>query len=372
MDDRNRRHTPGRREDRQQAPSAPTMREKDVRIETRSIQGDIVVGSQIKNYHEHHHDSGIRVVAPSTSPIETPEGWTAGADVTIGGHVYLLDGRFLAERFSATDAATHREALALRQHPPPRRKHAYAWLRQVMRRGDTPAASRALDALAKEHELLVKLAGGAAGLPRLPRLVRDSAGRTVTLAVAWPCDRSTGKPHECLSALLDPDSGFGPMHPPRMIALLRGLAGLCDILAKLHRSGVTHRCLTPDGIIMLARDRLAVRDLGLAARAPQINEGPALYRAPEQRAGHAATPPGPRTDAYQLAAFTYHLLTGTPPHPRAPLPIAGQVQMGGIELPSRMTGILDAALAPHPPDRPDIGSLAVALRGAHTNLLRKR
>jgi serine/threonine protein kinase len=130
----------------------------------------------------------------------------------------------------------------------------------------------------------------------------------------------------------------------------------------LHDHGVTHRYLTPGGIITLDDGRLVLRDLGLAARDHEPGEGPADYQAPEQRRGDRH--PGPQTDIYQLAAVAYHLVTGRPPNAGISLPVRAQAR----DVPERVRRALDAALALDPTERPDISSLGATLRAARDDL----
>ncbi|MGH3241034.1 MAG: protein kinase domain-containing protein, partial [Spirillospora sp.] len=238
----------------------------------------------------------------------------------------------------------------------------YVWLRQIGLREDTPEGEEALKALSAEHDLLAELGGCVPGLPR-PRQAPEvhPGGRTATLVVTWPSSRS-GTPCPALDTMIEP--GGGPMDPFRMFGLLGGLAEVCKTLTGLHGRGIAHRGLTPSGIILLDHGSLALRDLGLAARPCRANEGASDHQAPEQRQrqGRAI---GPHTDVYRLAALTYHVLTGGPPHSRAPLPVGGQVP----DLPEQLGRTLDTALAADPSERPDARSLEAAFKAARKALL---
>ena len=139
------------------------------------------------------------------------------------------------------------------------------------------------------------------------------------------------------------------------VSLLRaGIRGFLTTLERLHRAGASHRNLSPESISVSSNGRLALRDLGLAAVAFRPGEGPASYQAPEQTFGTRLPRPGPATDVYQLAAITYHLVTGRIPGRNAP-----PVRHAG--LPNAVTDIISAALATSPADRPETRDLRLAL-----------
>ncbi|GLZ11649.1 hypothetical protein Acsp04_18840 [Actinomadura sp. NBRC 104425] len=320
------------------------------------VNGTVVLGDQITH---HHDDAGVRPIVPVRTPEDEPRGWRGGADVTVGADIYLLDERHLAERHSPDHCVVLREARALRRRQP---RSQYVWLRQVEVREPTETARRALDALRRERELLDGL-GRVRGLPRVHDY--DGDGRIATLILAWPSSRA--EPGRTLDAAFDVD-GAADTAPPsayQMFLLFGGLADLCRTLAVLHDRGLSHRALSPAGVIRLDGNGMALRDLGLAARPPAPREGPVEYPAPEQRS-RLADSPGPHTDTYQLAALAHHLLTGRPPALRAPLPVGRQVP----GLPAPLARALDAALDDEPSARPDIRSLGAAFDNARDDLSR--
>lgn len=323
-----------------------------------NVQG-LVFGGE--NVNLNFGDQGALVPVPRSEAV--PDGWQGGTDVDIGDRTYLLHTPYLDERHSADQAVVYREARALRRGSERTgRMPEYVWLRQISMRADTPEAHGAVKALFDEHGLLTGL-DRTPGLPRpadKPRRAPD--GFTATLAVTWPSTSSDGTPCPGLDTMIDP--GGGPLDSFRVYDLLQGFAGLCDVLVRLHRLGVAHRELTPAGVLAVDRGRLHLRDLGLAARPFRNGEGGSDHQAPEQRTGAGRTA-GPHTDVYRLAAVAYHLMTGSPPDSRAPLPVAGQILP---DLPERFGRTLDAALAADPTERPGMAALRAAFQDARTSM----
>jgi hypothetical protein len=284
------------------------------------------------------------MVVPSVAyPGARESAWEGGAELVVGNNVYLLHDVLIDERTNH-DGTVSRQARALRTIPS-NRPDRFVWLRQVRARPDVVEARRALRALDRERKLLTRL-----GEPHLSQYVSD--GHVATIAVAWPVSRQHG-PAELLS----------PSDPPGLFSLFGGLAGLCDTLARLHGEGATHRLVRPDRIVVHDDGRMSFLDLGLAGHDPAPGEGPADYRAPEQRR-RGTVRPGPYTDVYQLAALAYHLVTGHPPHPRTPLPVGAQAP----GLPVIAGTAIDAALSADPGTRPATPSLGAALRAARDQL----
>jgi eukaryotic-like serine/threonine-protein kinase len=95
------------------------------------------------------------------------------------------------------------------------------------------------------------------------------------------------------------------------------LLQVLSALDNAHRSGIVHRDVKPENV-MLTRDGMAkVADFGLArayadARSTQTGTvtGTAQYLAPEQLVGE---PADPRTDLYSLGILAFELLTGRTP-----------------------------------------------------------
>jgi hypothetical protein len=191
-----------------------------------------------------------------------------------------------------------------------------------------------------------RLHGETYGLPRVILRV-DEAG---LFAFA------TGMPPG--SGLLDV-YGRPPYPGIALDAVLRGLPQVARTLNDLHSAGKAHRALRPE-VLIVSRDRMWLRDAGLAATSPVAGEGPAACRAPEQERP-ILTAPGPATDVYQMAAIVYHLATGEPPG-RDPLPpgLLRPALAGELEEP------ILAALSVDPRRRPSVQDLL----GAFDEILR--
>ena len=107
----------------------------------------------------------------------------------------------------------------------------------------------------------------------------------------------------------------GRLGPERTIALALDIV---DPLTAVHRTGVVHRDIKPDNI-MVHRDGTAqLIDFGLAARTTTGHTDAAVgtlaYCAPEQ-AGTLRRPVSRRSDLYSLGALLFECIAGRPPFP---------------------------------------------------------
>jgi hypothetical protein len=302
------------------------------------------------------HEPGDPVVV-SAVPAGEVGGWLAGAEVTVGDDTYLLTGASLAEEPAPDRSAVRRRARALPVARSGAEADGYVWLRQVSL---TPGPGRPLpaaaDALARERDLLAQLCA-VPGIPLTVDFALD--GPTTSLILDWPLSPVDRGPCESLDAWLGE-----PVTDPWVVSgLVAGFSHLVGSLERLHRLGASHRDLAPEAVLVLDGRRFGLRDLGLAGVDPRPGEGPAQHQAPEQRRrGRSA--PGPATDAYQVAALCHHLVTGHPPHPTSPLPLA----VAAPVLPAGLAGMLDACLVDQPEHRPDLVTLGAALRNAGRDL----
>src|SRR5829696_1456445 len=120
---------------------------------------------------------------------------------------------------------------------------------------------------------------------------------------------------ETLRARLQREQQLPVDETVRLVALM---AGALDFA---HGRGVVHRDLKPENILLQAGQPV-IADFGIALavsnaggeRVTQtgLSLGSPHYMSPEQAAGDRAV--DARTDQYALAALTYEMLTGEPPH----------------------------------------------------------
>lgn len=276
-------------------------------------------------------------------------GWDVEGQVVVGDREYLLVENTLVEGPLAGGAARQREARAIQILPPPRPGTEHVWLRRIDAVPDMASTRSELAMLATERDLLTNLRS-VRGFPSLVQFVSDE--HSSTLVTGWPASMSSRSPCETLDLIAAP----GPVLDEwRTVKLFKSLAGLCQTLAALHGCGRTHRYLVPAGLIRLDNDMLVLRDLGLARRGYLPGEGPRGYQAPEQRQ-RTRDRPGPPTDAFQLAAVAYHLLTGQLPAANNPLPLRHYRS----DLPEPVGRVVDAALSADLSKRPSLDVLGAA------------
>ena len=117
------------------------------------------------------------------------------------------------------------------------------------------------------------------------------------------------------------------------------MTGVLDGLAAAHASGIVHRDVKPENVLLTADGRVKVADFGLArAQAAAAHTraglliGTVAYLPPEQVTGDSA---GPRGDVYSAGVVLFELLTGHPPFTGDnPLSVAYQHVNSGIPAPS--------------------------------------
>lgn len=198
--------------------------------------------------------------------------------------------------------------------------------------------SPAVDRRLVEFDDEVQLHRTIAGLPTV--ITRDRTSFVIELPPGSALTKVYGEP---------PYPGIA------LDALVRALPTVARTLQALHVLGRAHRALRPD-VLLASRDRIRLRDAGLAATAPVAGEGPAAYRAPEQDRP-LLTPPGPATDVFQLAAIIFHLATGQLAGVNPPPPSLLRPGLDGS-----LDDALLGALADDPALRPSLGTFIDGLR----------
>ncbi len=148
----------------------------------------------------------------------------------------------------------------------------------------------------------------------------------------------------------------GPLTPARSAAIAADIAGA---LSAMHATGVVHRDIKPDNIIVGPDGRARLVDLGFATWAGQHSgeavAGTLTYAPPEQN-GTLQRPVDARSDLYALGIVLYECLTGRPPFQA---PDAGELlrlhtvavpKLGG-DLPPTLAAVVARLLAKDPDDR---------------------
>jgi eukaryotic-like serine/threonine-protein kinase len=100
-------------------------------------------------------------------------------------------------------------------------------------------------------------------------------------------------------------------------AALDIMTGVLDGLAAAHASGIVHRDVKPENVLLTADGRIKVADFGLARAHAAVGStraglliGTVAYIPPEQVIGDST---GPRSDVYSAGVMLFELLTGRQP-----------------------------------------------------------
>ncbi len=170
----------------------------------------------------------------------------------------------------------------------------------------------------------------------------------------------------------------GALSPPRAVAIVRQIAAALDAA---HSSGVTHRDVKPENILVTNDDFAYLVDFGIAHAVsdPGLTQtGTAMgtynYMAPERFSSDGVTY---RADIYSLGCVLVECLTGSPPygggtierviaaHLTEPPPRPSQLRPGRV--PPSLDLVIARAMAKNPGDRYNsAGDLALAAHDALT------
>jgi beta-lactam-binding protein with PASTA domain/tRNA A-37 threonylcarbamoyl transferase component Bud32 len=142
-------------------------------------------------------------------------------------------------------------------------------------------------------------------------------------------------PGRTLKGLLRDSGRFPPA------TALEIMAGVLDGLAAAHASGIVHRDVKPENVLVTADGRVKVADFGLARALSTAGHtrtglliGTVGYVPPEQVTGD---PTGPAGDVYSAGVMLFELLTGRLPFSGdTPLSIAYQHVNSGVPAPSTL------------------------------------
>ncbi|OJF12308.1 diguanylate cyclase [Couchioplanes caeruleus] len=239
---------------------------------------------------------------------------------------------------------------------------------KVARRGERRYALKQERNAADEAAALLAFRREAALLACVdhPGVVRARAAGLFEGRAALVTELIDGRP---LAELL----GDGPLSEARTAQLGMELAGA---LSAAHRTGLIHRDIKPQNIIVPSDGPAVLIDFGLAARdgesdAEHTAVGTFSYTAPEQ-AGMLKRPVDGRSDLYSLGVVLFECLTGHPPfaassvgellrlHTVAPAP---DVRTLRPQVGAELAGVVARLLAKDPDDRyPGASDLLAALR----------
>ena len=138
----------------------------------------------------------------------------------------------------------------------------------------------------------------------------------------------------------------GRLPPAVALEIMTGVLGG---LAAAHTSGIVHRDVKPENVLLTADGRIKVADFGLARALTAAGHtrtglliGTVAYVPPEQVTGDST---GPRGDVYSAGVMLFQMLTGRLPFTGdTPLSVAYQHVNNDVPAPSTLTPGLPAAV----------------------------
>jgi serine/threonine-protein kinase len=150
-------------------------------------------------------------------------------------------------------------------------------------------------------------------------------------------------PGRTLKELLRDSGRFSPA------TALEIMTGVLDGLAAAHASGIVHRDVKPENVLLTADGRIKVADFGLARAQSAAGHtraglliGTVSYVPPEQVTGGST---GPGGDVYSAGVMLFELLTGCLPFTGdTPLSVAYQHVNSGVPAPSALVPGIPAAV----------------------------
>jgi beta-lactam-binding protein with PASTA domain/tRNA A-37 threonylcarbamoyl transferase component Bud32 len=160
------------------------------------------------------------------------------------------------------------------------------------------------------------------------------------------------------------------------------MTGVLDGLAAAHASGIVHRDVKPENVLLTSDGRIKVADFGLARALTAAGHtrtgllvGTVAYVPPEQVTGDTA---GPRGDVYSAGVMLFEMITGRVPFTGdTPLSVAYQHVNTDVpapstlapDIPAAVDELVVAATSRDPARRPaDAGEFLRAVRRVRTDL----